>query len=264
MEIIIYLALGIFAGFTAGLLGVGGGLIIVPVLSALFINQVFDKTIVMHLAIGTSLATIIFTSISSVWAHHKRGAVRWVDVVRLTPGIILGAWMGATIAGVISTSGLQLFFGLFELYVAIQMTLNITPKPHRSLPAKPGMFMAGNVIGSISSIVGIGGGTLTVPFLTWCNVNIREAVASSAACGLPIAIAGVIGFIVTGWNDAALPSGSFGFVYVPALLGIVAMSVLFAPLGAKVAHAIPTKQLKRVFAILLYILAFNMLYSYFK
>lgn len=264
MEIILYLALGVFAGFIAGLLGVGGGLVIVPVLSALFITQDFDKSVVMHLAIGTSLATIIFTSISSVWAHHKRGAVRWGDVVRITPGIISGAWVGAAIADVIPTSGLQLFFGLFELYVAVQMTLSFTPKPHRSLPAKSGMFLAGNVIGSISSIVGIGGGTLTVPFLTWCNVNMREAVASSAACGLPIAIAGVIGFIITGWNDSALPSGSFGFVYIPALLGIVVMSVLFAPLGAKVAHAIPTKQLKRVFAVLLYILAFNMLYSYFK
>ena len=261
MEIIIYLALGAFAGFIAGLLGVGGGLIIVPVLATLFIHQAFDHSVVMHLAIGTSLASIIFTSISSVWAHHKRGAVRWNDVLTLTPGIITGAWLGAAVADVIPTSGLQAFFGLFELYVAIQMSLNLAPKAHRSLPNKAGMFAMGNVIGSISSIVGIGGGTLTVPFLMWCNVKMREAVASSSACGLPIAIAGAIGFVIMGWNELALPSGSFGFIYPPALLGIVATSVLFAPLGTKVAHAMPAKKLKRVFAILLYILAFNMLYS---
>lgn len=258
---ILYLGLGAVAGLVAGLLGVGGGLIIVPVLAAMFIRQGIADPVVMHLAIGTSLASIIFTSMSSVWAHHLRQSVRWRDVGRLAPGIVIGAWLGAAIADTLPSAGLRKFFGLFELYVAIQMTFKIKPAPHRDLPGRAGMLGVGGLIGTISSVVGIGGGSFTVPFLSWCNVPMREAVGTSAACGIPIAVAGAAGFVVAGWGAADLPANSLGYVYLQALLGIVSASILFAPLGARLAHWLPADRLKQVFALLLYLLAAYMLFG---
>jgi uncharacterized membrane protein YfcA len=257
--VIIYLLLGAFAGLVAGLLGVGGGLIIVPVLVFIFTDQGLAEHLIVHLAVGTSLATIVFTSISSVRAHHQHGAVLWPVFWQLTPGIVVGAWLGAAFADVLASDQLRRFFGVFELLVAIQMTFNVKPRPHRQLPNRAGMFGAGGVIGAISAIVGIGGGTMTVPFLVWCNVAMRKAVATSSACGLPIAIAGATGFIVTGWNAIDLPAYSSGYVYWPAFLGIVIASILTAPIGARLAHRLPAAQLKRIFAILLYILGLRML-----
>jgi len=251
--------LGAFAGLVAGLLGVGGGLIIVPVLVFIFTGQGIANHLIVHLAVGTSLATIVFTSISSVRAHHQHGAVIWPVFWQLTPGIVIGAWLGALFADVLASDQLRRFFGVFELLVAIQMTFNVKPRPHRQLPRRTGMLAAGGVIGSISAIVGIGGGTMTVPFLVWCNVAMRKAVATSSACGLPIAIAGATGFIVTGWNAVDLPVYSSGYVYWPAFIGIVIASVLSAPLGARLAHRLPAAQLKRIFAVLLYILGLRML-----
>lgn len=191
-----YIGLGVIAGFIAGLLGVGGGLIIVPVLIIIFQSNNFTHEVIVHMAIGTSLATIIFTSLSSIYAHHyTHKAIRWDIVKQLTPGIIIGALLGAVIADFISAKILQQFFGFFELFVAMQMALNIKPHAIRTLPDKAGVITAGTSIGTISSIVGIGGGTLTVPFLVWCNVKIQQAVATSSACGLPIAVAGCVGFI---------------------------------------------------------------------
>lgn len=259
MEFLLYIGLGVFAGVAAGLFGIGGGLLIVPALAAIFTYLGFDQTAIMHLAIGTSLASIIFTSISSVLAHHKKGAVMWPTVFKLAPGILIGATAGGLIADYIPTKGLQWFFGIFELYVAIQMTFNFKPEPSRQLPATPGTLASGGIIGMISSLVGIGGGTLTVPFLMWCNTTIHKAIATSAACGLPIALAGTLGFVISGWGEANLPEQVIGFVHLPSLLGIVCASVLFAPLGAKLAHALPVQQLKRSFAVLLYVLAFYML-----
>ncbi len=257
--VIIYLLLGAFAGLVAGLLGVGGGLIIVPVLVFIFTDQGMADHLIVHMAIGTSLATIVFTSISSVRAHHQHGAVLWPVFWQLTPGILIGAWLGALFADVLAADQLRRFFGVFELLVAIQMSFNIIPKPHWQLPNRVGMVTAGGVIGAISAIVGIGGGTMTVPFLVWCNVAMRKAVATSSACGLPIAIAGASGFVFTGWNAAGLPAYSSGFVYWPAFIGIVIASILFAPLGARLAHRLPSAQLKRIFAVLLYILGLRML-----
>jgi len=164
----LYLLLGAFSGVAAGLLGIGGGLIIVPVLVWFFHQQGVDNSVVMHLALGTSLASIVFTSLSSIWAHHKKGAVIWAVFWQLSPSIMLGAWLGAALVNFLPTKSLTLLLGLFELYVAIQMTLNIKPKPHRLLPQTAGMTAAGGGIGFISAIMGIGGGTLTVPFLVWC------------------------------------------------------------------------------------------------
>ena len=247
-----YLLTGAVAGLLAGLLGIGGGLIIVPALVWLFLANGFDSSVVVHLAVGTSLATIIVTAISSIRAHHKRGAVRWLLVAQLSPGIILGAWLGAAIADLLPTWWLQRVFASFVILVGLQMALGAKTEAHRELPGLTAMSLAGGVIGMVSAIVGIGGGTMTVPFLNWCSVNMREAVATSAACGLPIAVAGTIGFIVAGWGVPLLPSGSIGYVYWPAFLGIVIASYLFAPLGAKLAHSLPLPALKKVFAVLLF------------
>lgn len=257
---ILYIGLGVVAGFVAGLLGVGGGLIIVPVLILIFQMNNFSQEVIVHLAIGTSLATIIFTSLSSIYAHHfTHKAVRWDIVKQLTPGIVVGALMGAIVADFISAKILQQFFGFFELFVAFQMALNIKPHATRALPGKAGVLTAGTGIGSISSIVGIGGGTLTVPFLVWCNVKMQQAVATSSACGLPIAVAGCIGFILTGWNEITLPEYSFGYIYWPAFLAIVISSMLFAPLGAWLAHRLSAAKLKRYFALVLFVLGIRML-----
>jgi hypothetical protein len=247
----IYLLIGGFAGVMAGLLGVGGGLLIVPALILSFSFQGMSEAVIAHLAVGTSLATIVITSIASIKAHHRRGAVRWRDFALLSPGIIFGAWFGAAIASGLPSDTLRMLFGLFALAVSLQMGLDIKPPAHRQLPEAPGMTLAGALIGMVSAIVGIGGGSMTVPFLTWCNIKVREAVATSAACGLPIALAGALGFIVTGWRHEALPDYTTGFVYWPAFSGIVATSMLFAGVGAKLAHSLPTATLKRVFAVFL-------------
>lgn len=261
MEIILlYLLLGAVVGVTAGLLGVGGGLIIVPVLTFLFARQGFAAEIIVHLAIGTSLATIIFTSLSSIRAHHFiHRAVNWAVVKRLMPGIIVGALLGAVIADLLPAAMLRKVFGIFELIIAVQLAVNLKPRPTRTLPGNAGMFIAGNIIGSVSSVIGIGGGTMTVPFLTWCNITIQNAVATSSACGLPIAVAGTLGFIFTGWNELQLPATALGYVYLPALLAILASSIFTAPLGARLAHYLPALTLKRVFAVLLFFLGLRML-----
>ena len=259
LTVIAYLLLGAVAGIIGGLLGLGGGIVIVPALLFLFIRQGFSAEIQMHLAVATSLATIIFTSIASAWSHHRHGAVYWRIVAFLVPGIVIGCVLGAITANHIRSESLRFIFGLFELLVAMQIGLGIKPPGHRDLPGNFGMVLAGGGIGTLSTILGIGGGTLTVPFLLWCNVNIRNAVATSAACGLPIAVAGTMSFIVTGWNQAALPAGSTGYVYWPAALAILIASVLTAPLGASLAHILPVTFLKRIFAIVLVIVGIRML-----
>jgi uncharacterized membrane protein YfcA len=254
-----YLVLGGFAGILAGLLGVGGGLIIVPALVALWQADDLGGAHIMQLAIGTSLATIVFTSISSVRAHHLRGAVLWPVFWRLTPGVVIGAWLGAALAAHLPGAALKGVFGVFELLVALQMGFGWRTSAHRDLPDSAGMGLAGGLIGVVSSIIGIGGGTLTVPFLTWCNVTIQRAVGTSAACGLPIAVGGALGYMVMGWEASGLPSWSAGFVYLPALLGIAATSILFAPLGAALAHRLSTQLLRRIFAGFLALLGLWML-----
>lgn len=258
-EWLIYLALGAFAGTLAGMLGVGGGLVIVPVLAWVFVGFGMDASVIMHLAVGTSLATIVFTSLSSVRAHHRRGVVQWPVVWRLMPGIVSGVFIGALLAGQLPTAALRHVFGVFELLVAVQMGFSLLPEAHRTLPGWPGMTLAGAVIGGVSAIVGIGGGTLTVPFLLWCGVTMRQAVATSAACGLPIAVAGAAAFAWTGSGNASLPEHAFGYLYLPALWGVAASSMLFAPLGAWLAHSLPTLVLKRFFALFLAVLGVRML-----
>ena len=258
-DLLLYLVLGGVAGTLAGLLGVGGGLVIVPALLWVFRANGFDEAVVAHLAVGTSLGTIIPTSLSSIRAHHRRGAVLWPVVGRLAPGIVVGAWLGAAIADRLATPWLQRVVGAFALIVAAQLLRGERPAAHRGLPGPAGLAAVGTGIGSLSGLVGIGGGSLTVPFLTWCSVDIRRAVATSAACGFPIAVAGAIGFVAAGWHVPGLPPGSTGFLYWPALAGVAAASVLTAPLGARLAHTLPVAVLRRVFAAVLAVVGAKLL-----
>ena len=254
----LYLLTGAVAGVMAGLLGVGGGLVIVPALVFAFAARGFDASVLMHLALGTSLASIVFTSLSSLRAHHARGAVRWDVVQGLTPGIVAGTLGGAWLAGGLTAGLLRGIFVVFVFYVATQMLLGFKPRPSRQLPPRAGLWGAGGVIGTVSSLVGIGGGTLTVPFLGYCNVGLHQAIGTSAAVGLPIALAGSAGYVWAGWSQAGLPPGTLGFIHLPALAGVVVASVLTAPLGARLAHALPVPALKRVFAGLLYLIGLKM------
>ena len=260
--VLMYLAVGLIAGVLAGLLGVGGGVVIVPMLIFCFVKQGgIQADQIMHLALGTSLASIIFTSISSFMSHHKRGAVDWSIVKRIVPGILIGTFLGTFVASRLSSGFLKGFFCVFLYAVATQMLLNKKPKATRDLPGTGGMFGVGSTIGVASALVGIGGGSLSVPFMVWCNVPAHRAVGTSAAIGFPIAIAGALGYIVNNLHGIGLPAYSLGYVYLPALVAIVCSSVLTAPLGAKLAHALPVDTLKRVFALFLYAVATKMVWS---
>jgi uncharacterized membrane protein YfcA len=258
------LVLGVFTGFLAGLLGIGGGMVMVPFMTLLLTAKGLPSAYVVKIAIATSLATICFTSLSSVWSHHKRGAVRW-DVVKLfAPGIVVGSLLGAQVAKALPSPVLAFLFALFVAFSGTQMLLDRKPKPTRQLPGGVGMFASGGGIGVLSALVGAGGGFISVPFMTWCNVPIHKAVATSAALGFPIAVAGTVGYIVAGWSLQGMPSGTLGFLYLPALVTIAIASVMTAPLGARAAHSMNVRQLKRVFALMLYALAAYMLYKAFS
>jgi len=256
-----YVLLGLGSGFIAGLFGVGGGLTIVPILLLLFQAQGFPEDQIMHLALGTAMATIVVTSISSMRAHHRQGGVRW-DIFRgMSPGLVAGTLFGSFFASHVPTQSLALVFTLIVYWASLQMLLDIKPKPTRQLPGASGLVSAGGLIGGVSSMVAAGGGFLSVPFMTMCNVPIRQAVGTSAALGLPIAAAGVVGYIVGGWSLAALPGPHLGFVYLPAFIGVVVSTIFMAPVGAGVAHRLPVKQLKRAFGLLLALLASKMLWN---
>jgi uncharacterized membrane protein YfcA len=256
------LLLGVLSGFLAGLLGVGGGMMLVPFLTLILSNRGVPPGMAVKMAIATSMATILFTSMSSVRAHHGRGAVRW-DLVRgLAPGIVLGGLAaGAGAFAVIKGQGLALLFSLFVGYSALQMLRDRKPAPARQMPGTAGQTAVGGVIGLVSGLVGAGGAFMSVPFMTWCNVPIRQAVGTSAALGFPIALASVVGYLVSGWQlPSALP-GAFGWLYLPAVAVMSAASMTLAPIGARVAHRTDTTRLKRFFALLLFGLAGWMLYN---
>jgi len=255
-----FLLLGSFTGFAAGLLGIGGGMLMVPFITMLLSARGFPIDIVVKVAIATSLTTILFTSLSSVRAHHKRGAVRWEIVRTLAPGMVIGSILGAQVAHLLKGNVLAITFAVFVGVMATQMLFKREVRADRVLPGPRGMLAAGGGIGVLSAIVGAGGGFVTVPLLTRANVRIHEAVATSAACGFPIALAGTLGYIIAGWN-LELPAGTVGYVYLPALVCIVATSMLTAPLGARAAHAMSVAGLKRVFALLLYALCAYMLWK---
>ena len=259
-DILLYLITGAFAGFSAGLLGIGGGLIIVPVLFFIFESQGYQQQHLMHMALATSLATIVITSISSTRAHHMKGAVLWPVVILLTPGIAIGAWFGATFATRLDNEILKPVFGIFEIFVAILMISQYQSKQRELIIKKINGFFGGIFIGSISAIVGIGGGTLTVPFLHWHKINIKNAIATSAACGLPIAIFATAAYIFNGWENISIDQNNMlGFVNTRAFILIAISSFLFATMGAKSAHRLPDTLLKRIFSALLFFLGLKML-----
>lgn len=254
-----YLALGAFVGFFAGMLGIGGGGIMVPVLVMMLDRRGFGHDMVLHLAVGTSMATIIFTALSSVRAHARRDAVRWDIAWKMTPGIVIGGLSGASIVNAIPTA---LFAALFTLTVyaaSVNMWIDRKPRPSRTIPGPLGLFIAGFLISAVSAFAAIGGAFMTIPFLLLCNVAMVKAIGTSAIIGFPIAVSGTIGFVAGGWGAPGLPEWSLGYVYLPALAGIVASSMLLAPVGAVLAHRVAARTLQRVFAVLLFLLATKML-----
>ncbi|GAB5604462.1 sulfite exporter TauE/SafE family protein [Sideroxyarcus sp. TK5] len=256
-----YLLLGTVAGFLAGLFGVGGGLVLVPVLLLMFDAQHFATEHIMHLALGTSMATILFTSLSSMRKHHQLGAVSWQIVRNITPGILLGTAIGALTASNIPAQGLGMFFALFVYFAAGQILIDKRPHAARQLPGLSGMTGFGTLTGWISSLVSIGGGTLVVPFLLWCNLPIRNAIGTASAIGFPIAFGGTLGYITVGANIQTLPAPHLGYVYLPALFWIALATVLTAPLGARAVHRLNVGVLRKLFAGLLLVLATKLLFK---
>jgi len=256
---IVYLLMGLAVGFLAGMLGLGGGVVLVPLMVLVFGAQHFPEDRILQLALGTSLASIIFTSISGLRAHHKHGAVRW-DIVRdAAPGLMLGTLLGALVADKLPARYLAIVFVAFVCYSAVQLFRDAKPKPSRTLPGRPGLLAAGGVIGLISSLVGAGGGILTIPLMIMCNVPIRSAIGTSSALLLPIAGAGAVGYIWTGLGKDHLPPLSLGYVYLPALVGIVVGTLITVPWGAVAAHNMPVSRLKKIFAVIVFLLAAKML-----
>jgi len=261
--ILAYLLLGALAGLFGGMFGIGGGTLLVPVLFLLFEKQGFHNAHLLHLVLGTSMAIIIFTALTSMWKHHQHHAVNWRVVRLITPGILFGTLLGALFATSIAPRALAIFFALFVLFAAMQILFNIRPQATRQLPGITGLTLMGAFTGWLSSLVSIGGGTIVVPFLLWCNVPLRNAIGTSAAIGFPVAMGGTIGYIVTGLSVQNLPLFSLGFVYWPALMWVALASVFTAPLGAKITHQIEITLLRQLFAILLIVLAGKMLFKIF-
>jgi uncharacterized membrane protein YfcA len=247
--------LGLGTGFLAGLLGIGGGMLMVPFMTIILTAKGYPQDYTVKMAVATSLATICFTSLSSVRAHHKRGAVMWHVVRLLAPGILLGALIGAQVATALPGKVLSVLFAIFVAFSATQMLLDRKPKPSRTLPGRLGTFSMGGLIGMVSSLVGAGGAFISVPFMTWCNVKIHHAVGTSAALGFPIALAGTLGYIWAGQDLPPMPAGSIGYLYLPGLIVIALASMSSAPLGARTAHRMDIRPLKKVFAFVLYFLA---------
>lgn len=256
--------LGICTGFLAGLLGIGGGMVLTPFLTLLLGRAGgIPPEHVVHVAIATSMSTIMFTSLSSITAHARRGGVLWRVAFAIAPGILLGGVLGAQITGMLSTFWVAMIFTCFVGYSATKMFIGKRETKVGHLPGTAGLVGAGGVIGIISALVGAGGGFISVPFLTYCNVKIHQAIGTSAALGFPIAVAGTIGYIISGWHVTELPGWPImlGYVHLPALFSVAVTSIFGAPLGAAVAHKTDTKRLKRIFACLLFTLAGYMAYK---
>lgn len=258
-----YLALGAFVGFFAGLLGIGGGAAMVPMLAFVYAAKGFDESQVVHLALGTSMATMLFTSVSSVYAHHRHGAVNWQVVKRMAPGIIVGTFGGALLASALNVRVLTVVFTLLIYYISAQMLFGRKPRPGTAPSTAAGMNAAAAGIGMISSLTATGGAALVVAYLVKRDIRVHEAIGTAAAIGWPLAAAGTTGYVLTGIGQQGLPDFSLGYVYGPGLAGIVIASMLLAPLGARLAHRTPGTTLKRIFAVVLFLLATKMLVSFF-
>lgn len=259
--VLIFLLLGTFVGFMAGLLGIGGGGIMVPILTTIFLALGVSLDNVVHLALGTSMAAIIITSLSSLRTHHAMNAVSWLIVRQMVPGILIGTFLATFIAPHVSSLYLAIFFSLFMFFVAIQLLIGAQPKPSRKIQGQANVILAGSGIGSISALVSIGGGSLTVPYLLWHNITLKHAIGTSAAIGFPLSIAGTLGYVINGWESNINQDFTFGFVYLPAVILISATSYFTAPYGAKCAHKLPIMTVKKIFSVLLILLSLKMLFS---
>jgi len=250
--------IGIIAGYLAGFLGIGGGFVVVPALTLLFLRDTETAPLAIHMAVATSLATMLVTSLSSILAHQRRGAIRWPLVRSLAGGLIVGAVLGALIADALAEEALTRVFGLFAVLAGLQLIVARNPEGERPLPGQPGISGVGVVIGTISSLIGIGGGALTGPWQLWHGIRAQNAVATSAACGYPIAIAGTLSFIALGWQDG-LTGHLLGYVHLPAFAGIALTSALAAPFGAATVHRLPPRLVRRLFGVFLILVGARML-----
>lgn len=255
-----YLILGAVAGLIAGIFGLGGGIIIVPTLIFTFSYLHFPPEVATHLAVGTSVASIAFTSLSAIYVHHRKFAINWSLAIKLSSGMIIGGLIGASLAEVLSGTILQRFFALYAFMVALQMWFSWQPKASLTLPSRFGCGVLGAAIGTISGLFGIAGGSLVIPILTLYRIKITEAIATASVTGFPIALSGACGYLIMGWNNPHLPDDSLGYIYWPALLGIILTSTSFAKIGAKLAHRLDPKLLKKMLSIILLLVACKLLY----
>jgi uncharacterized membrane protein YfcA len=254
-ELAAYFGIGLVVGFLSGLLGIGGGIVIVSSLAILFAAHAFPPAYVMHLALGSSMACIVLSSISSFRTHDKHGAVDWHVVRSVTPGLVVGVMGGVLIARASSSALLKYFYLVFTVLVTLQWLLNLKPRPSRELPGRNGLASFGVFMGVVAGLFGGGGAVVGVPFMTWCNQSIHRAIGTVAALGFPIAIIGTLGYIAAGWGVPGMPEWSLGFVYLPAVVGISSMSMITARWGARTAHRLRGNTLRRIFAVVLVALA---------
>lgn len=253
-----YILLGAIAGLIAGIFGLGGGIIIVPTLIFTFSYLDFPAQVLTHLAVGTSLATILFTSVSAIYVHHRKLAIDWSLALKLSVGMLFGGLIGAYFADFMPGALLQRIFAVYCVCVALQMWFAWSPKAILTVPARLGCILLGGAIGMVSGLFGIGGGSLVVPVLTLYRVKITQAIATSAVTGFPIAVSGTVGYIIMGWGNPSLPQGSLGYVYWPAMLGIILSSTAFAKFGALLAHRLPSRKLKKLLALVLVVVAIKL------
>jgi uncharacterized membrane protein YfcA len=254
-----YLGIGALVGFLAGLLGIGGGALMVPMLVWAFTAQDMPSAHVLHVALGTSMATIFFTSLSSMRAHHTHGAVDWAMTRAMAPGILAGSFGAALASGYIPTRPLAIIFTVLAFWAATQFLFNLRPKHTRPVPGRGGLFTAGAIVGVASSLLAAGGAFLSIPFLAWWGLPVRRAIGTAAANGFPIAVAGTAGYVLQGLRVEGLPAGTLGYVYLPALALIVVTSMAAAPLGARTAYRVPLNRLRTLLALMLYALALRTL-----
>lgn len=260
--ILFYLVLGALVGYMAGLLGLGGGGILVPLLSSIFLQQGIGVDKVVHVALGTSLACMLIASVASIRAHASRGAVDWQIVRGMSPGIIVGSFLTTQLAANVSSAFIALFFALFMALIAVQMFINWQPNPSLTPTSFGRLIVAGVAVGSVSALAAVGGGFLTIAYLEYKNVDIKKAIGSSSAIGFPIAVTGTVGYMINGWHDSLSNPYVFGFINVPAFLAISIATAIVAPCGAARSHSLPEVYLKKVFAIISLILSVKMLVSF--
>lgn len=261
--IFITLALGTFVGILAGLMGVGGGGVMVPVLTSIFLAQGVPVEKVVHLALGTSMASIIFISFVSLRKHNHRNAVIWSIVKIISLGVFLGAFLATFVVSQLNSTYLAMFFSLYMAYLSIKMLTGAkkTQEKNNEKLNNKEVIIVGSGIGAISSLVSIGGGSLTVQYLVSKNIAFKKAIGTSSAIGFPISVAGTIGYLVNGWGSTSYENYTFGFVYLPAVICISVASLYSIPIGVKLAHHLPVSVLKKIFAVVLMTLSLKMLFT---